>query len=97
MTSPAFDSSANRGVAIAMYWFIDPSAAPYYYNFMVASTAGPFTAPHELGHLLDDTPGHHSDAWNLMRSGTSTANGVTESKRLDGNQESTMRGDSHAQ
>ncbi len=93
----AFGRTDSRGVAIARYWFTDPSATPCYYNFMVASTAGPFTAPHELGHLLDNSPVHHSDAWNLMRSGTSTANGVTESKRLDANQESTMRGDSHAQ
>ena len=75
----------------------------YSYNVIISAsnpsnplgTRGPFTFPHELGHLLLNDGSHHSEQINLMRSGTSLTNGVTESKRLTPTQETTIRSNSH--
>jgi hypothetical protein len=84
-------------------------------SFINGSTYGPYSVPHEVGHVLTNKPfaqstGHFTapaappgnrlrNDQNLMRNGTSTVTGVTESKRLwdaadnDGvNEFTTMRG-----
>jgi outer membrane protein OmpA-like peptidoglycan-associated protein len=67
-------------------------------SFISGSTYGPYTVPHEIGHLLTNKPfaqsqGHFTaptsppgnrltNDQNLMRNGTSPTTGVSESKRL---------------
>jgi hypothetical protein len=67
-------------------------------SFISGSTYGPYTVPHEIGHLLTNktfaqSQGHFSaptsppgnrlrNDQNLMRNATSTTTGVSESKRL---------------
>jgi hypothetical protein len=67
-------------------------------SFINGSTYGPYTVPHEVGHILTNkafasNTGHYTapvappgnrlrNDQNLMRNATSTVTGVTESKRL---------------
>jgi hypothetical protein len=87
--------SIPRGVAIADYWF-DASEDSYLYNCFVAASRGPFTAAHELAHLLTDED-HHSSSYNLLRNGTSTSNTLGGSKRIETTQESKIQANAHAQ
>jgi hypothetical protein len=60
---------------------------------IAADKKGLFTVPHEIGHVLLDSGAHFPreyDQINLMRLGTSDADGTTESKRLTPGQEADM-------
>ena len=74
-----------RGTAVADYWY-DESEESYTYNLFVANISTPFTAAHELGHLLTDD-GHHPAAINLMLISTDMTNTLGATKRFDVSQE----------
>lgn len=74
-----------RGTAVADYWY-DESEESYTYNLFVANISTPFTAAHELGHLLTDA-GHHAAEINLMKTSTDQTNTLGATKRFDTDQE----------
>lgn len=84
-----------RGSAVAEYWY-DPSEDPYLYNAFVSSIAGPFTAAHELLHLLANSGGISHQTENLLSHPTST-NVVTGTKRITTTQEEDVHGSTYTQ
>jgi hypothetical protein len=88
----------SKGEAFPPSYFSLPNDAQYTNNVvMSASQRGPFTLPHELGHILLNDESHDSESIRLMRNGTSLTNGLSESKRISSSQEQTMQGSSHAE
>jgi Zn-dependent peptidase ImmA (M78 family) len=82
------------GSAVADYWY-DASENDYLYNiFINDATNKPFTAAHELAHLLADAP-HESDRVNILYTPTSTVNVSTATKRFTSGQETSIRGNAH--
>ncbi len=79
--------------------FVDSNTAPNFdpahnRTFIINLTRTPFTAPHEIGHILNGAGGHYTGANtpnNLLRSGTSAVDTVTDSKRLVDAQITTAR------
>ncbi len=75
-----------------------PSFASLGENAIIsAADRGPFTLPHELGHILLNDGTHRPESINLMRNGTSLINTLGASKRLAPDQETAMQGSNHAQ
>ena len=66
----------------------------FHLNIFVSKLPGPFTAAHEIGHLLTDR-GHEEDSSNLMKEFTDIANTLTATKRFDILQESLIRQSAH--
>lgn len=84
------------GSAVADYYYY-PSENDYLYNIFINNAVNkPFTAAHELAHLLADDP-ESNEEFNVLFGPTSTANFPAATKRLNITQESTMRGNGHVQ
>ena len=96
-------SRGSRGEAFADSITLAPEADPNHKRtVIIALNRGPFTTPHEIGHVLLNS-GHFESAdpnetyRNLMRAGTSAIDAVNESKRLTSNQVNTARASPLAQ
>lgn len=77
-----------RGVAYRRSSFLGTPVADHIDSTIIsADLRTPFTITHEIGHILIDME-HHGDVWNLMKSGTSAADSVIASKRLQASQKS---------
>jgi hypothetical protein len=70
--------------------------APLSDNVIMSAQRKPFTLPHELGHVLENSGNHVAPTINLLRSGTSAIDRLGASKRVTPTQEQTFRGSSHA-
>lgn len=84
-------SDGNRGES---FWAAGVPDQKYADSVVISKDASTlFTIPHEIGHLLLNTGNHFTGSFwpaNLMRSGTSTTDGVVESKRLAPSQQTSM-------